>query len=85
MKLIFKNSFLLLLLCVSVISASSQNLSPTQGWAKTSPDKLNLIADSLIALDRDFASEKYGHVDGIWPQPWLRLQVVAGLLWQQTR
>lgn len=59
-----KLNFLLLLL-LSVISAKSQNVWPTQGWAKTSPEKLNLNADSLTALDRDFASGKYGHVDGM--------------------
>ena len=56
---------LLMLFSFSVISANSQDVWPTQGWAKTSPDKVNLIADSLAALDRDFASGKYGHVDGM--------------------
>lgn len=55
----------LLLLSLGVLSVNGQNLWPTQGWTKTSPGKLNLNADSLTALDRDFASGKYGHVDGL--------------------
>jgi len=60
-----KAVYLLMLFSFSVISANSQDVWPTQGWAKTSPGKVNLIADSLAALDRDFASGKYGHVDGM--------------------
>jgi hypothetical protein len=64
-KLITMKPFLLLLLLLSLISANAQDKWPTQTWPKTSPEKLNLNADSLAALDRDFAAGKYGNVDGM--------------------
>lgn len=54
-----------LLLLLAVFSAHSQNTWPIPDWTKTSPEKLNMNADSLAALDRDFAAGKYGHVDGM--------------------
>ena len=38
-----------------IVSAISQQQWPTEGWPKTTPQKVDLIADSLIALDKDFA------------------------------
>jgi CubicO group peptidase (beta-lactamase class C family) len=48
-----------------LVSASSQQQWPTKEWAVTTPQKLDLIADSLIALDKDFANGKYGHVNSM--------------------
>ena len=48
-----------------IVSVNSQQQWPTNEWLKTTPQKVDLIADSLIALDRDFASGKYGQVDNM--------------------
>jgi CubicO group peptidase (beta-lactamase class C family) len=48
-----------------VIAASGQNQWPTQGWPTSTPKMVDLNADSLIFLDNELASGRYGHVDGM--------------------
>ena len=48
-----------------VLSAFGQTPWPTTQWEVAPPSRLGLNKDSLISLDRELASGKYGHIDGL--------------------